>query len=149
MPTNVLNFPRDYYYANVVSPSNPAAGNPLIYSTTQRALVQPNMVTFLFTSAVAVANRFVWVAMFDAFGNPMYQVFAPVPQTASLAWTYYFIRDLGSAYQPTGSLVQMVSLPTDVATTVGGQILVGAVGIQAADQISTALISFRGWPTAL
>jgi hypothetical protein len=121
----------------------PAAGQGLVFvpSPVQRVKLQSVMYTL--TTAVAVANRLPWLRILDPTGIPVFGAGSPTAIAATAVSELIFSDVYG---QPTAS-----QGPTNAAVALGlpdrwlppgWQVQIGAVNLQAADQIS--VVSWSG-----
>lgn len=117
----------------------PAPGQGLVITPSPVQRVKLQSLMFTLATAVAVANRLVWLQILDPSGIPVFGAGSPTAVAASSAQDFIFSPAYG---QPAAS-----QGPVNAATAVvlperwlppAYSIHVGAVALQAADQFSVA-----------
>lgn len=121
----------------------PAPGQGLVITPSPAQRVRLDSIMFTLTTAVAIANRLVWLQILDPTGIPVFGAGSPTAVAASSAQDFIFSPAYG---QPTAA-----QGPVNAATSLvlperwlppNYSVHIGAVALQAADQFS--IVSWSG-----
>lgn len=126
-------------------PANPALGSA--YTLTVNTPEVLLAAYFQLTTGATVGNRFADLTITDAAGNIIDQVVTNVATAASS--TAAFSADVGNGPVP-GSPTADAVLPAGLVLQPGWQVVLGAIGLTATDQISHIVLVFQqstafGW----
>ena len=123
--------------------ANPAAGAEVVYVPATGTRIKIRAMQFVFTTAVAVANRYVWYKL-TATPYDTGLLVHPTAQTASLVWTYSLIPGFKSTPYAVG-LYAIMPWDPDIQFDPSHRLHIGAVSMQAADQISDITLYIEQW----
>lgn len=131
------------------TPANPAAGDHYVILVPQNARIEIVAAYFLFTTAVAVADRIVYI--YHAVGGvPVFPFWAPRVQIASTSVDYAFGR--GITREP-----GVAPIPLHYQAPLGDGIIldntqainVDVLNMQAADHLTDLHLWYRYWYTGV
>jgi hypothetical protein len=124
--------------------TNPAAGANVIYILDANIRVQITGVRLTLTTDANVANRRVMIYGYIG-GAIHYLTGAPVVQVASTARTYNFLTGIQGLDAGADASQIFCPLPNDFFLIGGNSVRSLINNIQATDQISGTIISFKQW----
>ena len=127
--------------ALLVEPSNPASGSNYTYVNTSGTPQVLTSAFFKLATSATVANRYMELQILDAAGNIIGQFQNPSATAATSTQTMSFGQGVGVLTAGNGNAVGPIP---NVTLQPGWQIVVGASGIQAGDQVSVIALTFAG-----
>lgn len=135
----------DVFETVVERPADPAASNPIILVIEDHCFHELQTAVVTLATDANVADRYLYIEM-NLAGSQPFRFYAPERQPASTTYTYYFFR--GYQFRASAGVFAsriLCSFGEGNIMPYAEGIVVGAVNIQATDQISNCNIWRRVW----